>query len=225
MRELGRGKLIVVAAALQHEDALPLSAALGLTIDLLPKSPEVIKRREQRDGDHEPDGSHGDHVYGEDVSAERSPVIPTMGEDDGDDRDDLDDHLEFADVGGLDGEALLRGDRAKSGDKELASDDDDGDPGGDDLGRVLHERDVGSGDEELVGQGVQQHAKRGDLLAPAGKIAVESVGDRGEDEDERCQQFLLAVGAIEDAARQDPDEQGYGENAGRRDGIWQVHQG
>lgn len=224
MRELGCGKLVVVAAALEHEDAFALATAFGLAIDLRPESPEVIDGRKQRHGDHEPDGRHGDHVHRENVAADRSPVVPAVREDDSDDGDDLHDHLEFAYVGGLDREAFLCGDRAQAGDEEFTSDDDDGDPGGDDLGRVLHERDVGSGDQELVGQGVEQHAESRDLLTFAGEVAVESVGDRGEDEHSRCQQFLLTVAAIEDMARQDPDEQRHGENACRRDGIWQVHQ-
>ncbi len=60
-----------------------------------------------------------------------------MGEDGGDDGDDLDDGLKFADLGGFDGEAFGGGDGAQAGDEKLAADDDDGDPGRNDAGVIL----------------------------------------------------------------------------------------
>ena len=60
-------------------------------------------------------------------------------------------------------------------------------------GVVGDEDDVGGGDHELVGEGVEEHAHGGDLVAAAGEIAVEAVGDAGEDEDDAGDDLLLAA--------------------------------
>src|ERR1700677_3006026 len=140
-----------------------------------------------------------------------------MGEDRGDDGDDLDDGLELADLAGFDGEALGGGDGAETGDEELAADDEDGDPGGDDARVVGDEDDVGGGDKELVGEGVEEHADGGDLLAAAGEVAVEAVGDAGKDEDGAGDELLLspakADGSVpageRERRREHTDEKGY----------------
>src|SRR3954467_5723275 len=106
MRELGCGRLVVAAATLEHKDAATFATLLGLPIDLLPEYPKINERGEQRYGHHEPDGRDGNDMDWEDVSAYWAPIVPTVREDNGDDRDDLDDHLEFANVRGLNGEAF-----------------------------------------------------------------------------------------------------------------------
>src|SRR6185437_14113362 len=109
--------------------------------------------------------------------------MPLVGEDSGDDKDDLGDSLELAQLTGLDGEALGRGDRAQAGDQELAANDDDGDPNLDNRGVVSHQRHQGRGDHELVGQRVEKHAHGSDLAALACKVAVEAVCAGGEYEE------------------------------------------
>lgn len=64
-------------------------------------------------------------------------------------------------------------DAAQATDSELAADDDYHHPGRRNL--QLHERDQRRGDEELVRNRIQHASKRGDLLAPAGKITVQQV--------------------------------------------------
>src|SRR5439155_26036516 len=113
---------------------------------------------------------------------------------------------------------------------ELAADDEDCDPGVDDAGVVADEDDVAGGDEEFVGERVKQHAHGGDLVAAAGEIAVEAVGDAGEDEDDAGDDLLLAAaeagGAValpREDGRENPDEQRDACNTAHRDGVWQVH--
>ena len=148
-----------------------------------------------------------------------------MGEDGGDDGDDLDDGFELADLGGLDGEAFGGGDGAEAGDEELAADDEDGDPGGHDARVVGDQEDEGGGDHELVGEGVEQHAEGGDLAAAAGEVAVQAVGDGGEDEEGGGEDLLLAVAgrARGNVRREDPDQQRDAGDAAQRDGVGQVH--
>jgi hypothetical protein len=139
--------------------------------------------------------------------------------------------MAVADLAGFDGEAFGGGDGAEAGDEELAADNEDGDPGWDDTRVVGDEDDVRGGDEELIGQWVKQHAHGGDLVAAAGEIAVEAVGDAGEDEEDAGDNLLLAtaeacgtVAAGEgEGGRKDPDEQRNAGNAAHRDGVGQVH--
>ena len=126
---------------------------------------------------------------------------------------------------GLDGEAFAGGDGAEAADQELAADDEDGDPGLHDVGVVGHEEDEGGGDHELVGEGVEEHAEGGDLAAAAGEVAVEAVGDRGGDEEDGGDDFLLAVGAAlpGKAWGEGPDQQRDACDAGQRYGVGQIH--
>jgi len=130
----------------------------------------------------------------------------------------------------VNGEALGGGDGAEARDEELAADDEHGDPGRDDAGVVGHQDDVGGADHELVGQGVEEHAHGGDLVSAAGEVAVEAVGDAGQDEDDGGDDLLLAateaVGAMAvegEGRREYPDEEGHAGDAAHRDGVGQVH--
>ena len=147
-------------------------------VDLLPESDEVVDGGDDGDDGHPVDSSDGDEVDADDVAAP-VPVVPAVGEDGGDYGDDLDDGLELADLAGFDREAFGGGDAAESGDEEFATDDEDSDPGLDDVRVVADEDDVGGGDQELVGQWVEEHAHGGDLVATAGEVAVEAIGDAG----------------------------------------------
>src|SRR5215471_3014996 len=87
-----------------------------LPVDLHPEGGEVVDGGRQREEHHEPDRYAGDHFHGEDVIAKKWPLTPTVGEDDGHHRDDLNQHLEFPKLASLNGEALGSGNRAKSAD-------------------------------------------------------------------------------------------------------------
>jgi hypothetical protein len=217
-----------------EDEAAAFAALVGGVVDLLPEADEVVDGGDDGDDGHPVDGRYGDEVDADDVAAAQAgkpvPVVPAVGEDGGDDGDDLDDGLEFADLAGFDGEAFGCGDRAEAGDEELAAYDEDGDPGGDDAGVVGNEDNVGRGDHELVGEGVEEHAHGGDLVAAAGEVAVKAVSDAGEDEDEAGDDLLLAAaeagGAVTlpgEGGREDPDEQRNACNTAHRDGVGQVH--
>ncbi len=229
---LGWGRGLGLAA---EDEAAAFAAGVGGVVDLLPERDEVVDGGDDGDDGHPVDGGDGDEVDADDVAAaqggEPVPIIPAVGEDGGDDRDDLDDGLELADLAGFDGEAFVGGNAAEAGDEELAADDKDCDPWLDDAGVVADEDDVAGGDEELVGQWVEKHAHGGDLVAAAGEIAVEAVGDAGEDEDDAGDDLLLAAaesgGAVAlpgEGGREDPDEQGNACNTAHRDGVGQVHE-
>ena len=152
-----------------------------------------------------------------------------VGEDGGDDRDDLDYCFQLADLGGVDGESLGCGDGAEAGDEELSADDDDGDPRVYDARVVGDQDDVGRGDHQLVCQRIQQHAQGGDLLAAAGQVAVQAVGDGGEDEDAGGDQLLptaqqaVGCGVGGKGRGEDPHQQRHGGDAAERNGVGQVH--
>jgi hypothetical protein len=210
------------------------AGALAGVVDLVPEADKVVDSRDDGDDGHPVDGGDGDEVDADDVASpqtwEPQPVVPAVGEDSGDDRDDLDDSLELAELAGFDGEALGGGDGAETGDQELAANDQDGDPGGNDAGVIRDQDDVGGGDQELVGEGVEEHADGGDLFAAAGEIAVEAVGDAGEDEDGGGDELLLATakadGAVasgeRESRREHPDEDRDACYAAHRDGVGQV---
>jgi hypothetical protein len=217
-----------------QDEAAALATAVGGMVDLLPEADEVVNRGDDGDDGHPVDGGDGDEVDSDDEAAmevgEQEPVVPAMGEDSSDDRDDLDDGFELADFAGFDGEAFSSGDTAETGDKKLAADDEDSDPGLDDAGVVGDEQDVGGGDHQLVGEWVEKHAHGGDLVASAGEVAVKAVSDAGKDEDDAGDDLLLAApkagGAVSlkgKDRREYPDEQRNGCNTAHRDGVGQVH--
>ena len=127
------------------------------------------------------------------------------------DVDDLQDRLELAVLVGGDRDALRDADDAQHAHGDLAPDDDHGDPGGHPV--LRHEGDERGGDEQLVGEGVEELPERGDLLAPPRHVAVELVGGRGEDEDGGREQ--VAVGLRE--AREE-DHQEHRDEQDPRDG-------
>jgi hypothetical protein len=218
-----------------EDKAATLAALVRGVVDLLPERDEVVDSGDDGDDGHPVDGGDGDEMDANDIAAPQTgkpvPVVPAVGEDGGDDGDDLDDRFELADLAGFNGEAFGGRDAAKARDEELAANDQDGDPWLDDAGVVVDEDDVGGGNHELVGEGIEEDAHGGDLMASAREIAVESVGDAGEDEDDAGDDLLLApaeasgtVAAGEGKGRrEDPDEQRNAGNTAHRDGVGQVH--
>src|ERR1700761_8838576 len=75
------------AGAFIAREDIGLAADIGRTIDLLPETSEVVTRRDRRNQDREIDGGDRDPLNGDDQVAEL-PVVPAMGEDCRDDRDD-----------------------------------------------------------------------------------------------------------------------------------------
>jgi hypothetical protein len=218
-----------------EDEAATLAAFVRGVVNLLPESDEVVDCGDDRYDGHPVDGGDGDEVDADDVSAaqawEPQPVVPAVSQDGCDDGDDLDDSLELADLAGLDGEALGRGDGAQARDEKLATDDKDGDPGLDDARGVGNKDDVSRRDHELVGEGIEKDAHGGDLFAATGEVAVETVCNGGENEDDAGDDLLLAPAQTRRAVtaskgedgREDPDEQRKAGDAAHRDGVGQVH--
>ena len=228
----GRGLGFWLAA---EDEAAAFAAGVGGVVDLLPETDEVVDGGDDGDDGHPVDGGNGDEVDADDEASppvgKPDPVVPAVGQDSGDDGDDLYDGLELAYLAGFDGEAFGGGDGAQSGDEEFAADDEDGDPWLDDTGVVADQDDVAGGDEEFVRQWVEKYAHGGDLMAAAGEVAVEAVSDAGEDEDDAGDDLLLAAaetgGAVAlpgEGGRQDPDEQRNAGDTAHRDGVGQVHE-
>jgi hypothetical protein len=91
-------------------------------------------------------------------------------------------------------------------------------------GIELHQRDEGGGDQQLVGERIEQHAHGGDLAAFAREIAVNAVGDGSQDENGRSQDFSLAGLLIGEArSAKNPDEQRDRGDAGERDVVGKIH--
>src|SRR5438309_10869100 len=104
-------------------------------------------------------------MNGEKVVAVDGQFFPSMIEDHGDDSYDLDDHLQFAQFAGLDGESLGCGDGTQPADQELAADDYDGNPCRNQAGIQLDQRDEVGRNEKVVGQGIEQNPAGRDFLA------------------------------------------------------------
>jgi len=107
--------------------------------------------------------------------------------------------LYFAEIAGLDGEALRGGDPAQPADQEFTANDEHGNPGGDHRRVELDQRNQGGGDEEFVGERVEQHAEGGDLSPATRQIAIQAIGDRGGDENQGRQSLFFTV-TLESAA-------------------------
>jgi len=93
----------------------------------------------------------------------------------------------------------------------------------------VHERNKSGGDEELVGDGVEQDAEGGDLQAPACEVAIGPIGGGGEQENGYAENFevhmeapQLDVGA---AGQKYDDKDGNEENPQQRECIGKIHQG
>ncbi len=99
--------------------------------------------------------------------------------------------------------------RPKPGDGQLTTDDHHHDPRRDLVD--LEQRDQGRRHQELVGDGIEEGAQGGDLVAAARDDPVEPVGDGGQDEDGRRDQRV-------DPGRRDEkdDEERDGDDAGHR---------
>src|ERR1700730_16951053 len=177
------------------EDEGAASALHHLAIDLRPERDKIIEGRGQRQKNHEPDGDNCDPVDGKNIRAYR-PVFPTVVEDDGDHGNNLHQHFEFAQIAGLNGEPFRGGNRTQTTHQKLARNNHYRDPGGNQAGVELNQRDESGGDKKLIGQGIEQYAHGSDLSAPAGEIPVDPVGDGGGDKEGRSQQLLFAVKGV-----------------------------
>ena len=111
------------------------------------------------------------------------------------DGDDLPEHLVFAEFFGGEHDILADGDLADACDEEFAREDDDGDPGGEHA--VFDEDDESGGDEDFIGEGIEEFAEVGDEVAGAGDGAVEVVGDGGGCEDEQGDAEGVGEGEME----------------------------
>src|SRR5260370_15114821 len=133
----GRGLGFGLAA---EDEAAAFAAGVGGVVDLLPEADEVVDGGDDGDDGHPVDGGDGDEMNSNDVAAspvgKPDPVVPAVGEDGGDDGDNLDDGLELADLAGFDRETFSGGDGAQAGDEELTADHENGDPRLDDTGVV-----------------------------------------------------------------------------------------
>jgi hypothetical protein len=212
-----------------EDEAAAFTPLVGGVVDLLPEADEVVDRRDDGDNGHPVNGGNSNEMNADNI-ATPVPIVPAVGENGSNDGDDLDDGFEFADLAGFDSEAFSGRDAAQAGDKELAADNEDCNPGLDDAGVIADQDDVGSGDQELVGQGVEEHTHGGDLAAAAGEVPVEAVGDAGEDKNDAGDDLLLAateagggVALPGEGRREDPDEQRNAGNTAHRDGVGQVH--
>src|SRR2546426_384514 len=100
----------------------------------------------------------------------------------------------------LDGDELARGDDTDRPERRSAAD---------------RERREYADDEDLVGERVEEGAKRCDLIPPAGESAVGEVGRRGAEEQQE------RAGKITE--RDEPDDGRERDGASDREGVWKRH--
>jgi len=202
-----------------------LVRGLGLgVVEELAVFPEVAESRDERQEGGEVDDEGLDvgvaaGVGFEDGFEEFTPGFVGSGfEHEIEDGDDLPEHFVFAEFFGGEHDVLADGDLADAGDEELAREDDDGDPGGEHA--VFDEDDEGGGDENFIGEGIEEFAEIGDEVALPGDGAVEVVGDGGGGEDEEGDAEGVGEGEMETGhEHQRQNQTGDGELVG------QVHDG
>jgi hypothetical protein len=144
-------------------------------------------------------------------------------QNDRDHGNNLHEHFHFAEIAGFDGEAFRRGNAAQATDQKLAANDYDGYPCRDQSRIKLHQGDERRRDQQLIGEGVEQHAHGRDLATFARKIAVDSVSDGCRDEECGSQQLLFAVHTVEVTTREHPHQQRDAANPGQRYGVGKIH--
>jgi len=160
----------------------------------------------------------------EKVNAVDRPFVPAASKNHGHHGDDLHQHLELAQFARLNRKTFGRGNRAQPAHQKFAADDDHSHPGRHQRGIELHQRDERGGDQQLVGQRIEQHAHGRDLAALTREIAVNAVSDRGQDENGRRQDFSFpGLLARETWCAKNPDEQRDRGNAGERDVVRKIH--
>src|SRR4029079_12098412 len=120
----------------QQTQAPPL-ACLESIVDLRPELPEILSSRKQGKDDYE---TQRDAAEGMNDGV-RNTAGHLHSQNQQGNGCNLRHHLKLTEIGSVDRETLRRRNAAQAGDGELAADDDDHDPGGNDL--QLNERDKG----------------------------------------------------------------------------------
>jgi hypothetical protein len=170
-------------------------------VHTIPEGDEVVGAREQRDNQHEPDRDVCNQIDSDD-EAEEIPLIPSVSENCGDHGNNLQNHLQLTQVTCLNRKAFRRSYAAESSDQELASQYQNHDPGGHEVGRETNQQDEARGDQEFICHRIQQNSHAANLAMLAGQIAIKPVGYRGKDKDSGSQEFLLTP--RKDAGGQNP---------------------
>src|SRR5215469_15570946 len=145
--ELRSGNVALLPAA---QDERPATAPLDTAINLRPECREVVARGPQRKRYHRPHRRLGDELHGKDEPAPL-PHCPARVQDCSRHRDNLQHHLEFAQITGFDREALLRGNGAQAADQEFSPDDHHRHPRRYDAWIKLHQGDKCRRHHQLVG--------------------------------------------------------------------------
>jgi len=168
-----------------------------------PEGAEVIEAgpEGEEEGEDEEDHAHGPDVDGIDGKPGQAEVDRIIDEDE-EQGDDLGDGLVFAESGGRDHDAFFGGDGAQPGDGDLAADDQDHHPSG--QAAEFYEHDHGRGDEQLVGEGVEEFPQVGDQAHAAGDQAVEVIGKAGGQEEDAGQETPEPVPAVFGHRRPEP---------------------
>src|SRR3990172_603101 len=149
--------------------------ASSVEIDDFPKLQEVVDAGDDAKQHRPPQAQESKRGDGADTPSGR-PVKNQQ-----DHRRDLGQHLVLSDIARMADDAQGGGDRPQPGDRNLTAHNEDHHPG---RGAAhLHQRDEGSGDEQLVSDRVEQLPKRGDLPSAASDLAVQPIGqDRGKED-------------------------------------------
>src|SRR4029077_9799111 len=201
-------------AGFQHAQ---FAALLDAVVDMAPEAQKILRGGHQRADHHQPEQKEGQEIQ---RGMPRSSDEHSYGAY-------LENHLGLAEHGRFDGEAFGGGDVAQAKHGEFASDDDDHHPGGNQV--HVHQGNESGGDEELVGDGVEQDAEGGDLQAAAREVAVGPIGRGGEQENGHAENFEVHVKApqldVGAAGQKYDDENGNEKNPQQRECIRKIHQG
>src|SRR5205814_6651462 len=93
--------------------------------------------------------------------------------------------------GGGDSEALRGRDIAQTENCKFAANDDNHHPCGNQV--HVNQSDEGGGNQELVGDGVEQNSEGGDLKAAAGEVSIGPIGGGGGKQDEHTEKLKAHV--------------------------------
>ena len=155
------------------------AALLDAIIEVAPKSMEILQRGDQRADHHQPEKNKPDQLQ---------PVRSFAGDEHGDGAN-LQNHFCFAESGRGNRETLGGSDIAQAENGELAPDDDYHHPGFDEV--HVHQGNECGGDEQFVGDRIEQDAEGGYLQATPREIAVRPVGEGGKKKNQNPPKFKM----------------------------------
>src|SRR5215472_4393679 len=166
-----RDGIVLLLLRLQHTQ---LASLLDAVVQLVPEAVEILGGGNQRTDDDQPKQNRGQRVQ---------RGMPRAGNQHGDGTN-LQHHFRFAQCGGGNYKSFRGSDVAQAENREFAPDDDHHHPAGNQV--HVHQGDKGGGNQQFVGDGVEENPQGGHLPITPRKVAVRPVRRRRRQQDQNA---------------------------------------